>query len=437
VISSDSKRNRAAVAKVAFAASVGNAVELYDFMVYGTAAAVVFSKIFFPAHDPVVGTLLAFATLGAGFLVRPLGGIVIGHFGDRVGRKSMLVLTLTGAGVSTALIGVLPSYSSIGIWAPILLVFLRLVQGFFLGGEQGGSMLMAVEHAPSGRRVWYGSWTLLGAPFGIVLSNATFSLVSTISGNALLTWGWRLPFLFSIVLVGVGLYVRLGVAESPEFARLRKDRETTRLPVLEVLRTGWRPVLLAAGVTAGWNSFAYMPITFVLSYTTTTLHLPRGVPLAGNLIGGTADAAGILLFAWWAQRRGSQGVMLAGAAFIALFAFPLFWLIDTRNPALVILALSLGFFGSAAIYAPMAAVFANLFDARVRYSGVSLSFQIGTAIGGGLAPLVGQALVNASGKAWPVSLYLAVGGVISLISVVALWPAKPVVTPSPALEPAG
>ncbi|MFI9816598.1 MFS transporter [Saccharothrix variisporea] len=408
------------VRRVALASSAGNAVELYDFLLYGTATALVFDKLFFPSFDPRIATLLAFATFGAGFLARPLGGVVIGHFGDRIGRRSMLVLTLTATGVCTALIGVLPTYNSIGIAAPILLVALRVVQGFFLGGEQGGATLMAVEHAPPGRSAWYGSWTFLGSPVGLLLANGAMALATAVSGDAFLDWGWRIPFLFSLVLVGVGLYVRLSVEESPEFRSVQ--RETVRVPVVEVVRRSWRKVLLGAGVNLGFNMFIFVLATFVVSYGTRQLQIPRSVLLNASLVGAAAQAVALLGFAWLSDRVGRLPVMLGGAAFLGVFALPLFWLLETRSPTLVLVALVLGFAGSAALFGPMPAYYAELFGTRVRYSGVSLSYQLGAVLGGGLSPLVATWLlgVTPTHDSWPVSLYLIAGALVSALCLLAI-----------------
>lgn len=376
------------VRRVALASSAGNAVELYDFLLYGTASALVFDKLFFPSFDPRIGTLLAFATFGAGFLARPLGGVVIGHFGDRVGRRSMLVLTLTVTGLCTAAIGLLPTYSSIGLAAPLLLVLLRVVQGFFLGGEQGGATLMAVEHAPPGRTGWYGSWTFLGSPIGLLLANGAMAASTAVSGDAFLSWGWRVPFLLSLVLVGVGLYVRLSVEESPVFREVRETAGAVRLPVAVVLRQSWRKVLLGAGVNLGFNMFIFVVATFAVSYGTRQLGMARGTLLSAGLIGAFAQAVAILVFARLSDRVGRLPVMLGGAAFLGVFAFPLFWLLETRSPGLVVLAMVVAFAGSAAVFGPMPAYYAELFGTRVRYSGVSLSYQLGAVLGGGLSPVV-------------------------------------------------
>jgi MFS transporter, MHS family, shikimate and dehydroshikimate transport protein len=412
---------RSTVRKVAFASSAGNAIELYDFLIYGTASAVVLNKLFFPTGDPRVGTLLAFATFGVGFLVRPLGALVIGHFGDRIGRKPMLVLTLTATGTCTALIGLLPSYSQVGLLAPVLLILLRLSQGFFLGGEQSGAALMVVEHAPPGHRAWYGGWTFLGSPLGLFLGTGMFSLATALSGGAFLDWGWRVPFLFGIVLVAVGLYMRLGISESPEFQRLRGENEVRKAPLAEVMRTSWQRVLLGAGVNLGFNTFIFVLVNFLLSYGTQNLHLPQQVLLNASLVGGLAQIASVLVFSRLADRIGRLPVMLGGAVFLAVFAFPLFWLIDSRSVGLLTLGVALGYAGSGAIFGPMAVYFAELFDTRVRYTGAAFSYQLGAVLGGGLSPLIATALLGVDdGRSWPVSVYLVVGGLISLGCLVAL-----------------
>ncbi|MEO6088582.1 MAG: MFS transporter [Umezawaea sp.] len=422
------------VRRVAFASSAGTAVELYDFLLYGTASALVFDKLFFPSFDSRVGTLLSLATFGVGFVARPLGGVVIGHFGDRVGRRTMLVLTLTVTGIGTALIGLLPSYASIGIAAPILLVLLRLVQGFFLGGEQGGATLMTVEHAPPGKAGWYGSWTFLGSPLGLVLASAAMSLAVAASGDDFLVWGWRLPFLFSLVLVGVGLYVRLSVQESPVFERARAEGGTVKLPVAVVLRNHWRTVLLGAGVNFGFNMFIFVLATFGTSYGTKQLGLPRSLLLNATLIGAFAQMVAILLFARLSDRVGRLPVMLGGATFLGVFAFPLFWLLDTRQPALVVLAMVIGFAGSAAIFGPMPAYYAELFGPKIRYSGVSLSYQLGAVLGGGLSPLIAAALLGVTQNQanWPISLYLIGGALVSAACLAAIGETISDRAPSPA-----
>jgi MFS family permease len=386
------------------ASAVGNTIELYDFLLYGTASALVFNKIFFPQFDSRVGVLLAFATFGAGFVARPLGGAVIGHLGDRLGRRAMLVITLSVTGLATALIGLLPSYASIGIAAPALLVLLRVLQGFFIGGEQGGASLMAVEHAPPGRWGWYGSWVFIGSPVGLVLANLAMYVSSRVSGPDFLAWGWRLPFLFSLVLVGIGLYIRLRVAESPRFTRTEKSR----LPLAEVVRTRWRVLLLGAGVNLGFQVFIFVLSVFTINYGRTELHLSPDDLLVAQVVGGLAQVVSVPAFAWLSDRVGRLPVMFGGAVFQAAFAFPMFWLMDARW---FTAAMVLGFIGSGALFGPMAAYFAELFRTRVRYSGVAVSYQLGAVLGGGLAPFVATSLLGYG--TWAVAVYLICGAVLS------------------------
>jgi MHS family shikimate/dehydroshikimate transporter-like MFS transporter len=403
----------AGVRKVAVASAVGNAVELYDFLLYGTASALVFDKLFFPQFDPRIGVLLSFATFGAGFLARPIGGVVIGHFGDRVGRRTMLVITLTATGLATALIGVLPTYQSAGILAPILLIVLRVLQGFFIGGEQGGASLMAVEHAPSGRTGWYGSWIFIGSPVGLVLANLAMVLADSASGPDFLSWGWRLPFLLSLVLVGIGLYVRLSVQESPVFNR----EESVKLPIAEVLRDDWRRVLLGAGVNFGFNMFIFVVATFAVSFSRKQLGLSQNTVLVATLVGACAQAISVPLFARLSDRIGRLPVMLGGAVFIGVFAFPFFWLLDGRY---LMIAMVLAFVGSGALFGPMPAYYAELFQTRVRYSGVSLTYQLGAVLGGGLSPFIATWLINETGSTLSVAAYLVGGAIVSTICLLAI-----------------
>ena len=410
---------RVPVGRVALASFVGTAIEWYDFFIYGTAAALVFGQLFFPPNEnPLIGTLAAFATYAVGFAARPIGGVVFGHFGDRIGRKSMLVITILTMGLATFLIGVLPTFAQVGIWAPVLLVVLRLIQGFSVGGEWGGAALMTVEHAPEGRRGYYGSWTMAASPAGAMLATGAFVLVSGLPDEQFLAWGWRVPFLLSVVLVGVGLFIRLRILETPAFERIKEARTEARMPVVEAVREHPRSVILAAGMNLGFNTFIFVLFTFMLSYATTQLGLPRGVVLQATVVGGAVQIVSVLAFSALSDRVGRRPVMLAGAAFLALYAFPLFWLVNTGSPAAIFLALAIGFFGSAAIFGPMAAFIAESFGTRVRYSGASLGYQMGAVLGGGLSPFVATALLAWSGgESWSVSAYLVVGAVISLVSV--------------------
>jgi MHS family shikimate/dehydroshikimate transporter-like MFS transporter len=417
---------------VLVATFVGTAIEWYDFFLYGTAAALVFPRLFFPRFEPLVGTLLAFATFAVGFVARPVGGVVFGHFGDRIGRKAMLGLTLVLMGTATFAIGLLPTYEAIGVAAPIALVALRLVQGFGLGGEWGGAVLMAVEHAPAGKRGFYGSWPQTGAPAGLLLSTAAFALASRLPDAAFLSWGWRLPFLASVVLVGVGAVVRASLPESPELARVKDGGNAARLPIVEVLREHKRGVALAMGARLAENAFFYVYTTFVLAYATEQVHVPRPTVLAGVLLAAGVDLVAIPLFGRLSDRFGGRPVYLAGAAFSALFVVPFFVLVGTGRGALVWLAIVVGVaVGHAAMYGPQAALFANLFGARVRYSGASLGYQLASVLAGGLSPVVAAALLGWShGAWWPVAAYMTVLALTTLGSVWATPRSAPTCTPT-------
>jgi metabolite-proton symporter len=407
------------ITQVAIASFIGTAIEWYDFFLYGTAAALIFNRLFFPTFDPLGGTLAAFATYAVGFVARPLGGIVFGHYGDKLGRKSMLSLTLLLMGVATFCIGLLPTYDTIGAWAPALLVLLRVVQGLGIGGEWGGAVLMAVEHAPPGQRGFYGSWPQVGVPAGLLLSTAVFSAVSTLPEPQLLSWGWRVPFLLSIILVGVGLFIRLRIQETPAFSRVKEAGEEARLPLLDAIRAHPGNILLAMGARIAENGFFYVYSVFALVYVTEQLHLSRGLILNGVLLATACEFFAIPAFGALSDRLGRRPVYMAGAAFSACFAFPFFWLLDTRQTLLVWLAVVLGLgLGHGAMYGPQASFFSELFGTRVRYSGASLGYQLASVFAGGLSPLIATALLAWSGgRPWPVALYMVGMALVSLGSV--------------------
>ena len=409
---------RASIRQVAFASFVGTAVEWYDFFLYGTAAALVFNRLFFPNVDPITGTLASFATFGVGFFARPLGGMVFGHFGDRIGRKSMLVITLLMMGGATFLIGLLPTFDSAGLLAPVLLVVLRFVQGFAVGGEWGGATLMAVEHAPEESRNFYASWPQMGAPAGLVLSTAVFTAFSTLPDEAFFAWGWRVPFLLSIVLIGVGLFIRLRVLESPAFARVKEVGAESRAPLIEVLKRYPVATLISIGVVLVNIGGYYIVITFTLAYATEQLGVARNVTLIGLLLAGLAEIAGILIFAYLADRVGRRRVAMWSAAFVAVLAYPYFSLVDTAVPGLIWLAMGVWTFTAGALYGITGVLIAHLFEARVRYSGISLGYQGAGVVGGALAPLIATALVRlAGGSSWLVATYLFIVSLVSVLSV--------------------
>ena len=412
-------RSQTSITQVAIASFIGTAIEWYDFFLYGTAAALIFNKLFFPTFDPLSGTLAAFGTYAVGFVARPLGGIVFGHYGDKVGRKAMLSLTLLLMGVATFCIGLLPTYATIGPWAPVLLIFLRILQGFGVGGEWGGAVLMAVEHAPAGRRGFYGSWPQVGVPAGLLLSTSAFSVVSMLPEEQLLSWGWRVPFLLSLLLVGVGVFIRLRIAETPAFNRVQETGAVVRIPLLDALRSHPRNILLAMGARLAENGVFYVYSVFVLVYVTEQLKLPRSMALNGVLLATAGELISIPAFGALSDRIGRRPVYMGGAAFSALFAFPFFWLIDTQHSTLVWLAIVLGLaIGHGAMYGPQASFFSELFGARVRYSGASLGYQLASVFAGGLSPLVATSLLQWShGKPWPIAVYIIVMALITLIAV--------------------
>jgi len=409
---------RGSIRLVAMASLVGTTIEWYDFFLYGTAAALVFNRLFFPTVDPLAGTLLAFGTYAIGFVARPVGGIIIGHYGDKIGRKSMLVLTLVIMGVATFLIGLLPTYEQIGVWAPALLVLLRLAQGFGVGGEWGGAVLMAVEHAPPGSRGFYGSWPQIGVPAGLLLANGVFIVFSRMPEDQFLSWGWRVPFLLSIVLVGIGLLIRIRILETPAFERLKGAAAAAQQPILEVIRMYPKQVLLAMGARFAENGGFYIYSVFVITYATQLVKFPQQTVLYGILIGAALELAAIPLFGALSDRVGRRPVYLFGAVVTAVFAYPLFWLIDTGSTAALWAAIAIAFVLShAAMYAPQAAFLAELFGTRVRYSGASLGAQLASVFAGALAPLIATALLREGYRGGAIALYVAGLAAITIVSV--------------------
>jgi metabolite-proton symporter len=401
------------------ASAVGSALEWYDFFIYGTAAALVFGQLFFPKSDPTVGTLLAFATFGVAFLARPVGGMVFGHLGDKVGRKPVLVMTLMLVGGGTFLIGLLPTYDSIGAWAPTLLVAMRLLQGFGAGAEYGGAVILAVEHAPPGKRGLFGSVAPLGVTFGLLLANGVFALVGTLPDEDFLSWGWRIPFLLSIVLILVGFYIRARVSETPAFSEIAARNKLARSPVREAVTKHPREFLVVIGARLAENGLGFLYPVFALNYMTQQLGLPKTIVLQGNMLAYAVQLATIPLFSMLSDKIGRRPVYMAGALFSAAFAIPFFMLVNTQSPPLIWLALIFGIsVGVGAMFGPQAAYFAELFGTRTRYSGFAFARELGSILAGGPAPFVAKVLVIwAAGQPWGVAGYMMAMALITALAV--------------------
>ena len=392
---------------VAAATVVGTTIEWYDFFIFGTASALVFNKLFFPSIDPVSGTLASFATFAVGLFARPVGGLVFGHFGDRIGRKSMLLLSLFLMGIPTVLIGLLPTYSRLGIWAPVLLVILRVCQGIAVGGEWGGAVLMAVEHANTKKRSLFGSLPQAGTPAGLIIATLAFGYVSSFPEADFLAWGWRVPFLASIVLIVLGAFVRSKVAESPVFVKVRNEGKTVAVPSAEIVKQHFRPLLLAVGAKLAEVTLFYLVTVFILQYSTATLGISRAEVLDSILIAATVGLFTIPLYGYFGDKLGARTFYGVGGIVLALFAIPLFLMVNTKDPLLIRLAIvvSLGL-----IYPTMfglqPALYSAQFPPGVRYSGMSLGVQIAAAIGGGLAPIIATTLLTATGGTLAIGVYL-------------------------------
>jgi len=403
--------------KVAFASFVGTSIEYYDFFIYGAAAALIFPAVFFPEYSPFIGTLLAFASFGVGFVARPVGAVVFGHFGDRIGRKKMLVVTLMLMGVSTTLVGVLPTYASIGTLAPLLLVALRFVQGFAVGGEWGGAVLMSVEHAPNNRRGLYGALAPAGAPVGTVLSTGAFLLVTLLPRDDFMAWGWRLPFLASAVLVLVGLFVRLSVSESPLFQELVEKQKRSKLPMAEVLRDHFGRVLLVAGAQLALGAVAYIYVAYLPNYATSTVGVSPSTILTVVVISGVVCTVVLASSGALSDRFGRKPMIRLGLVGIAVTMLPSFALINTGSFWLMLFGHALVFGVFFAIAAgPIGALYAEAFRTKVRYTGISLAYTISQVLGGGLAPIVAAILLNSTGSGYSIALYMVALSLISLVS---------------------
>jgi MFS family permease len=407
--------------RVALASAIGTTIEWYDFFVYGTAAAVVFAPQFFPQFSAFAGTLASFATFAIGFGARPLGGVVMGHFVARVGRKATLVWCLLLMGIATFGIGLLPTYASIGAWAPALLVLLRFLQGFALGGEWGGAVLMSVEHAPKGKRGLFGSFVALGLPAGIILSNFVFLMASTVVSPAQFAlWAWRVPFLASGVLVAFGFFVRLRVAESPVFEEARRAHKTRSLPILDVLRSEARAVFLAAGSYLSISATGYLVIVYFVSYATRNLKFSLPVTLGLLQLAAILFAMSILFFAKRSDIVGRRRMMRWSCGILIVASLVFFPLIDTKSVMLSAIAVCFILVVQGMYVGPQAAVFAELFPSSFRYSGASLSITLGTLLGGAITPFVATALYSEFGSSLPITIYAVALSVVSWLCALGL-----------------
>jgi metabolite-proton symporter len=400
--------------KVVWASLVGTTIEWYDFFLYGTAAALVFNRQFFPQADPLTGAMLAFTTYALGFLARPLGGLVFGHFGDRIGRKQLLMASLILMGVATVLIGCLPTYAQVGPLAPALLVLLRLLQGFAVGGEWGGAVLIVAEHCPARERGFWASWPQAGVAAGNLLAAGILAFMSALQSEAdFQAWGWRIPFLLSAVLIGVGWWVRSTVDETPAFAELQRTAQASRAPALEALRTRPRELLTGAGLRVADNISYYIITVFSITYVTEIVGLSRQIVLNALIAAAAVHFVCMPLFGWLSDRIGRRPVYALGAAGTGLWAFAFFHLLDTGATPAVVLAIVVGLIMHGAMYGPQAAFLCEMFPTRFRYSGVSLAYQLTTIVAGSVAPIIAIALLRATGSARAVSLYVAFAAAIS------------------------
>jgi MHS family shikimate/dehydroshikimate transporter-like MFS transporter len=425
----------ASMRTVVAASAIGTTIEWYDFLIYATAAPLVLNKLFFPTKDPLVGTLISISTIGVGFFARPIGAIILSHFGDRLGRKSMLILTLVSMGVATTLIGILPTYASIGVAAPILLVACRLVQGIAVGGEWGGAVLMATEHSPPDRRGFYGSLVQIGFPLGMALGTASFFALAYLGDQQFMSWGWRMPFAASAALVVIGIFIRLRIDETPDFKRVLREDKISRLPVLEAIRRHPKELLIGLGARITEISWIYVLTIFGLSYAVTNLGLSRSLVLGAIALGAAVELVTIPLFGYLSDHVGRRRIYLLGCVAAICLSFPIFWAIATRDPIIVVAAFVIGMsVGHGIMYGVQASFLSEMFPSNLRYSGASLGYQIAAPIGGGLVPLAAAAIVGLThGATWPVSLLMILIASMTVLAVLAAQETAPKVA---SLQPA-
>ncbi len=407
---------------IAFASSIGTTIEWYDFFLYNTMTALVLNKLFFPNADILISTLLAYVTSFVGFLSRPIGGIIFGHYGDRIGRKTVLILTLLIMGVATFLIGLLPTYATAGVWAPLMLLAMRIFQGIGIGGEWGGAVLMAIEHSPGGKRGFYGSWPQIGVPAGLLISAGVVSLLSLMNNDDFFAWGWRIAFLLSAVLVVIGVYIRLKIMETPAFQKAQQEHKIAAVPIAELFRTHTKNTILGLGARyiegVTFNIYA----VFCVFYITSTLHMTRQNALAAVMVSSAIMIVLLPVCGQISDRIGRRALYGIAGLLIGVLTFPAFWLMQQLSPLLTVIAVTVPFgIVYAAVYGPEAALFSELFDTRVRYTGISFVYQFSGIFASGLTPIIATALLPVGGnQPWLICLYVLAVSIISALSVLAM-----------------
>jgi len=407
--------------RAVIASTVGTTIEWYDFLLYGTATGLVFGKLFFPKSDPLVGVLQAFAVYSVGFIARPIGAMVFGHYGDRIGRKGALIASLLLTGLATFAIGFVPTYDQVGIWGAVILTIIRFIQGVGVGGEWGGSVLLSMEWARTkAHRGFITSWAQLGGPAGALLANIAVLVFSRISGDQFLVWGWRIPFMLSIIMVGVGLYIRLGILETPVFQRLVAENRIERAPVLEVIKRQPRSIVLAALARMGEQAPSYIYLAFVFAYGTQILRIPRDFLLTSLGVAGITSFVTIPLAGHLSDRIGRKRMYIIGSVATGIFGFVYFAMLNTTVPAWIFLGIVLSFIANDLMYGPQAALIAECFTPRLRYTGASIGYQLSSIISGGPAPLIATALFAAFGSGYVIALYILLCASVSIVATVLL-----------------
>jgi MFS family permease len=412
-------KHRAELRKAVIASTVGTTIEWYDFLLYSVVTGLVFGKLFFPQSDPLVGVLQAFAVYAVGFIARPIGAMIFGHYGDRIGRKAALIATLLITGLATFAVGLVPGYATIGIWGAVILTILRFIQGIGVGGEWGGSVLLSMEWArTNAHRGFIASWPQFGGPAGNMLANLAVLVFSAISGDQFLVWGWRIPFLLSIVMIAVGLYIRLGILETPTFRRLVAEERIERVPALEVIKRQPKQIILAAFARMAEQAPAYIYLAFVFAYGTQVLHASRNLLLTALITAGLVSLVTTPLAGHLSDKFGRKRIYLIGSALTGIFGFIYFAMLNTAVPGWIFLGIILSFVPHDLMYGPQAALIAECFTPRLRYSGASIGYQLASVVAGGPAPLIATALLAATGSGYAIAVYIALCAIVSIVATI-------------------